>query len=159
MHDYLLNHDHHSRHWLKASISLTVVMGLTWIIGVLVIEVDELFALAFIFIIFVAFQGLFIFVIFVLFTEQVRETYTKWWKTKVSIKSDFLSKHSGEKSSTLGTTVLVSIAKSCCSITYTSIANVYLNLISFLYSPVDCSEQCIIATIWQNLCSIIWQRI
>ena len=74
---------------MKVSISLTVVMGITWIIGVLVIEVDELFALAYIFTIFVAFQGLFIFVIFVLLSKQVKE--------KVA-ESDFLSKHFGDKS-------------------------------------------------------------
>ena len=67
------------------------------------IEVEELFALAFIFTIFVAFQGLFIFVLFVLLSEQVREKYAKWWKTKVA-KSDFLSKHFGE--STLNGIVL-----------------------------------------------------
>ena len=65
------------RHWIKASISLTVVMGITWIIGFLVIEVEELFALAYIFTIFVAFQGIFIFVIFVLLSKQVKENYTK----------------------------------------------------------------------------------
>ena len=67
-------------------------MGITWIIGVLVIEVEELFALAFIFTIFVAFQGLFIFILFVLLSQQVRESYAKWWKAKVA-KSDFLSKN------------------------------------------------------------------
>ena len=89
-------------------------MGLTWIVGVLVIEVDELFALAFVFTIFVAFQGLFIFVIFVLFTKQVRESYAKWWKTKVT-KSEFLSKHFGENSKidTLRTTM---VSKLCYSI-------------------------------------------
>ena len=86
-----------SRHWLKAVISLTMVMGFTWIIGVLVIEVEELCPLAYIFTIFVAFQGLFIFVIFVLLSKQVRENYAKWWKAKVA-ESDFLSKHFGEKS-------------------------------------------------------------
>ena len=64
------------------------------------IEVEELFALAYIFTIFVAFQGVFIFVIFVLFSKQVRENYAKWWKAKIA-ESDFLSKHFGDK--TLGT--------------------------------------------------------
>ena len=72
--------------------SLTVVMGITWIIGILVIEIEELFALAFIFTIFVAFQGLFIFIIFVLLSKKVKENYAKWWKAKVA-ESDFLSKH------------------------------------------------------------------
>ena len=97
------------RHWLKASISLTVVMGITWIIGVLVIEVEELFALAYIFTIFVAFQGLFIFVIFVILSKQVRENYIKWWKAKVA-ESDFLSKHFGDKSFTLRTNLVNLVA-------------------------------------------------
>ena len=91
---------------MKVSISLTVVMGFTWIIGVLVIEVEELFPLAYIFTIFVAFQGLFIFVIFVLLSKQVRENYLKWWKAKVA-GSDFLSSHFGEKHLTLGTSASV----------------------------------------------------
>ena len=81
-------------------------MGITWIIGVLVIEVEALFPLAYIFTISVAFQGLFIFVIFVLLSKQVRENYAKWWKAKVA-ESDFLSKHFGEKSFTSGTTAMV----------------------------------------------------
>ena len=84
---------------MKAILSLTVVMGITWIIGVLVIVVEELFALAYIFTIFVAFQGLFILFIFVVLSKQVRENYAKWWRAKVA-ESDFLSKHFGEKSLT-----------------------------------------------------------
>ena len=71
------------------------------------IEVEELFALAFIFTIFVAFQGLFIFVIFVLFSKQVQENYAKWWKAKVA-ESDFLSNYYGEKHLALGRAALVS---------------------------------------------------
>ena len=70
-------------------------MGITWIIGVLVIEVEELFALAFIFTIFVAFQGLFIFILFVLLQKPVREGYVKWWKSTVS-ESEYLSKYFGQ---------------------------------------------------------------
>ena len=80
-------------------------MGITWIIGVLVIEIEELFALAYIFTIFVAFQGVFIFIIFVLFSKQVKENYAKWWKAKVA-ESDFLSKHFGSKSLTTGTSLV-----------------------------------------------------
>ena len=83
-------------------------MGITWIIGVLVIEVEALCPLAYIFTIFVAFQGLFIFVIFVLLSKQVRENYLKWWKAKVA-ESDFLSSYFGEKHLTLGTSASVSM--------------------------------------------------
>ena len=96
----LFPHHMTCRLWIKASVSLTVVMGITWIIGFLMIEVEELFTLAYIFTIFVAFQGVFIFIIFVLLSKQVRENYTKWWKAKVA-ESDFLSKHFGDR--TLGT--------------------------------------------------------
>ena len=95
------------RHWLKVSISLTVVMGITWIIGVLVIEVEELFALAYIFTISVAFQGLFIFVIFVPLSKQVRENYLKWWKARVA-ESDILSSYFGDKRLIQGTSGSVS---------------------------------------------------
>ena len=70
-------------------------MGITWVIGVLVIEVEALFTLAFIFTIFVAFQGLFIFILFVLLSQQVKENFAKWWRSKVA-KSDFLSKYFGD---------------------------------------------------------------
>ena len=89
---------------MKASISLTVVMGITWIIGVLVIEVEELFALAYIFTIFVAFQGLSIFIFFILLQKPVRDSYAKWWKAKV-VESDFLSRHFGDKGLTSSTLV------------------------------------------------------
>ena len=99
-----------NRQWLKSSISLTVVMGLTWIIGFLVIKVEELFAFAFIFTIFVAFQGLFIFVMFVLLSKQVRENYAKWWKAKVA-ESHFLSKHFGVNTLTRDTELVSGILK------------------------------------------------
>ena len=103
IHNIIIYTHHKCRQWIKASISLTVVMGITWIIGFLMIEVEELFALAYIFTIFVAFQGVFIFVIFVLLSKQVKENYAKWWKAKVA-ESDFLSKHFGDK--TLGTSLV-----------------------------------------------------
>ena len=57
-------------------------MGLTWIVGVLVIQVDALLPLAYIFTVMSAFQGLWIFVIFVLLPKQVRDEYSKLWKAK-----------------------------------------------------------------------------
>ena len=67
-------------------------MGLTWILGVLVVEVEELVPLAYIYTIMVAFQGLFIFLIFVVLSKQVREAYAKCWRAKVN-ESDILSKY------------------------------------------------------------------
>ena len=76
-------------------------MGLTWILGFLVVERPELIFLAYIFTFCVAFQGLFIFVIFVLVSEskRLREMYAKWWKSTVA-ESEFLSRHFGDKSFT-----------------------------------------------------------
>ena len=85
------------RHWLKASISLLVVMGITWLMGVLVLNVNALLPVAYIFTILVAFQGVFIFFLFVVFSKQVQEACSKWWKSKV-VESEFLSRHFGEKS-------------------------------------------------------------
>ena len=91
------------RKWLKAAAFLAVIMGLTWIIGVLIVEVEELLPLAYIYTIMVAFQGLAIFLIFVVFSKKVRHTYAKWWRTKVN-KSDFLSKYfSSQTTATVST--------------------------------------------------------
>ncbi|XP_064406825.1 uncharacterized protein LOC135351685 isoform X2 [Halichondria panicea] len=81
-----------TKYWLKSSVSLVTIMGLTWIIGLLVFEVPALFPLAYIFTIFIAFQGVAIFVIFVPLSKQVREAYSKWWRVKVA-ESDILSSY------------------------------------------------------------------
>ena len=82
------------RNWLRSAVLLVVIMGLTWIFGVLIVEVEELVPLAYIYTIMVAFQGLFIFLIFVVFSKQVREAYAKCWRRKVN-ESDFLTRYFG----------------------------------------------------------------
>ena len=67
-------------------------MGLAWIVGVLIVEVEALLPLAYIYTIMVAFQGLFIFLIYVVFSKKVRGAYASWWRAKVN-ESDFLSKY------------------------------------------------------------------
>ncbi len=69
--------------WLKSIIPLVVVLGLTWILGLLIVEVDVLVPIAYIYTIMVAFQGLFIFVVLVLFSKAERDDYLRWWTTKV----------------------------------------------------------------------------
>ena len=81
---------------MKSALSLVVIMGLTWVFGVLIVEVEELIPLAYIYTILVAFQGLFIFIIFVCMSKSVREAYSKWWRVKVN-ESDLLSKYFGDK--------------------------------------------------------------
>ena len=69
--------------------------------GVLVLEVDALLPLAYIYTIMVAFQGLFIFLIFVVFSKQVKDAYMKWLKAKVT-ESTVLSRLFGGDSFTTG---------------------------------------------------------
>ena len=64
--------------WLKAVITLMVVMGITWIIGLAVVEIEELLPLAYIFTIVAAFQGVSIYVTLVLLTKSVRDELIKW---------------------------------------------------------------------------------
>ena len=63
--------------WLRAVSSLIVVMGLTWIIGLLVVEVEELAALAYIYTISVSFQGVFLFAVLVVIPKAVRDDVNK----------------------------------------------------------------------------------
>lgn len=65
------------RSWLRSVASLTVVMGVTWVIGVLVLEVDALLPLAYIYTIVVAFQGVGIFLFLVVFEQKAIELFTK----------------------------------------------------------------------------------
>ena len=64
--------------WLKAVITLMVVMGITWIIGLAVVEREELLTLAYIFTIVAAFQGVFIYLALVLLTKSVRDELIEW---------------------------------------------------------------------------------
>lgn len=78
--------------WLRSTLSLVVIMSITWILGILIIKEEALIPLAYIYTIMVAFQGVFIFLLFVVFSKAVREAYKKWWKVKVN-QSIFLSTH------------------------------------------------------------------
>ena len=93
------------RSWLRAAISLVVVMSLTWILGVLIVEVEEFVPQAYIYTIAVAFQGLFIFLVFIVFSKAVRDAYWKWWKDKVS-ESELLSRYFQERITISSTNLL-----------------------------------------------------
>ena len=84
------------RSWLKTLASLVVVMGLTWISGVLIVEVEELVPLAYIYTIMVAFQGLFIFLIFVAYPKEVRDAYAKVWRDNIKTLDIFTEKDTKE---------------------------------------------------------------
>ncbi len=81
--------------WLRSAISLVVIMGLTWILGLLVVEVEEIAPLAYIYTIMVAFQGFCIFLIYTVLSKVVRQAYNKWWKDQVN-SSEVLTKYFGE---------------------------------------------------------------
>jgi hypothetical protein len=90
----------HIKHWLKALVSLVVIMGLTWLFGVLIVELEELAFLAYIYSFMVAFQGVWIFLLFVILDQQVREGYSKWWKLKVKKAGILNSVHTKNTTST-----------------------------------------------------------
>ncbi len=69
-------------YWLKGTISLTVVMGLTWTAGLLVVVEENLLFLVYIHTILVAFQGLFIFILFIVFADSVQNVFKKCWTRK-----------------------------------------------------------------------------
>ena len=100
--------------WLKTLVFLLVIMGLTWILGVLVLNVTALLPLVYIYTIMVAFQGLAIFLSLVAFQQSVRNEYIKWWKNRVQ-SSDMLSKYLTKSSEvgTLSSTAKVSANSSC----------------------------------------------
>ncbi len=84
------------KNWFKAALSLTVIMGLTWIFGLFIIQEPSLLPFVYVYSILVAFQGTFIFILFVLLSKSVRDTFIKQWKIQVN-QSEFLSKYFGEK--------------------------------------------------------------
>ena len=95
--------------WLKTVSFLVVVMGMTWIMGVLVLEVDALYPVAYIFTIAIAFQGLAIFLSLVVFQKSIRDEYMKCClKQTNKLTSSF------EASSTAKVTVSCSESHSLC---------------------------------------------
>jgi len=88
------------KNWFRSALSVLMVMSLTWIIGLLIVEVEEIVPLAYIYTFMVAFQGLFIFVVFVPLSSVVRESYAKWWRHRVS-ESYILSKYFQEDISSM----------------------------------------------------------
>ena len=83
------------RSWLKFSVSLPVVMGLTWVPGLFVINHKGVIPLAYISTFLVASQGTLIFLIFIVFFKPVRVAYATLLRSKVR-KSYILSKYFGD---------------------------------------------------------------
>ena len=59
--------------WSKAVITLMMVMGITWIIGLAVVEIGTLLPLAYIVTVVAAFQGVLIFFVLVMFKKDVSD--------------------------------------------------------------------------------------
>ncbi len=81
------NEDHHFFNWLKSVISLAVIMGLTWIVGVVIIAREELAPLAYIYTIAVAFQGFLMFLVLIVFVKPVRDDIKTWFEEKLNSKA------------------------------------------------------------------------
>ncbi|CAI8010534.1 Adhesion G protein-coupled receptor L3 [Geodia barretti] len=81
-----------AKHWLKVSVSLLVVMGIAWIIGVMTFH-EALLFVSYIFTVVVAFQGAIMFIMFVILSKQVKLALKKWFIRSVIMKSDYLSEH------------------------------------------------------------------
>ena len=101
-------------------------MGLTWAVGILVFEVPVLYPLAYIFTIFVAFQGV---ALFVLLNKPVREAYSKWRKIKTT-KSEIYSRLFRTQS--LTKVISSSIIPYCQSVTVTNSNLVDLQSYSYI---------------------------
>ena len=94
--------------WFKAACSLTIVMGITWIIGIILVVTEGLLFLVYIYTIMVAFQGVFIFLLYVILSKAVKDAVTKWWTVQVN-ESDILNKYFGEKLSSISASVSIII--------------------------------------------------
>ena len=90
--------------WFKSACSLTIVMGVNWVIGIILVLNEDLLFLVYIYTIMVAFQGVFIFFLYVILSKTVKDAVTKWWKVRVN-ESDILNKYFGEKLSATPATV------------------------------------------------------
>ena len=66
--------------WFKSACSLTIIMGITWIIGIILVVSEGLLFLAYIYTIMVAFQGVFILFWYVILSKSVKDAVAKWWK-------------------------------------------------------------------------------
>jgi len=59
------------------------IMGITWIIGLTVVVIEQLLPLAYIFTTVAAFQGVFVFVVLVLLTKSTRDELIIWTSIKI----------------------------------------------------------------------------
>ena len=68
------NSKHPVRYWVKAIVSLTIVMGVAWLFGVLFFH-EKLLFVAYIMAIFIAGQGIILFLLLVPLSKQVCRHY------------------------------------------------------------------------------------
>ena len=137
-----------NRRWLRSAVFLVVIMGLTWILGLLVLNTKVLLPLAYIYTFMVAFQGLAIFFIFVVFSKQVRDAYRKWWKAKVN-NSTILTKYFGEDSLIFGSvscSVIVTLRQG-----YSPPCSFYPAWFKTIQSIDTVDTSCLSTYTWQHL--------
>ncbi|CAG9536505.1 unnamed protein product [Cercopithifilaria johnstoni] len=67
------------RNWLKGSIALVTILGLTWTFGLLWID-EQSIIMAYAFTVMNSLQGLFIFLFHVAFNDRLHKDYWKWMK-------------------------------------------------------------------------------
>jgi hypothetical protein len=89
------------KYWLKCILSLTIVMGISWIANILFFT-EELIFIAYIMVIFIVCQGIIIFIMYVPLSKHVRDAYIRWWEVKKAnskiftlspMKSNTIPKH------------------------------------------------------------------
>ena len=69
--------------WLCSVLSLSIVLGLTWIPGLFIVDwADQLLPIIYIYSILVAFQGVFILIVFVVLSRPVQDLVKKFCKAK-----------------------------------------------------------------------------
>ena len=74
--------------WLRSAVSLLFILGVTNLMGIIVLDEEQLLRLAYIYTVLLAFQGFLIFLILVVFSPMAQDMGKKWmtkyvWK-KVS---------------------------------------------------------------------------
>ena len=72
--------------WLCSALSLSIILGLTWIMGVLIVH-DALLPLLYIYEILVSFHGVLIFIVLVVLSRPVQDWVKKSCKTKFKRRS------------------------------------------------------------------------
>lgn len=86
------------RSWIKGAIVLVVLLGLTWVFGLLYIN-EQSVVMAYVFTIFNSTQGVFIFVFHCVMNEKVQKEYKRWVRHRKWLPEDLRVRCGGVRSS------------------------------------------------------------